>query len=141
METPHSTPLNRPMTTALAIALLAGWIVSATAQEPITWTNQVNVAARGATLEKTRGCDGCGDAGATSRQSIRANDGYAEFRVNEDWTYLLAGLGSALARPRSTTSTSRVRSTVTAGRTCRRTGSTLAATSSTTPATCSASKW
>ena len=93
METPHSTRLNRPMTTALASALLVGWIVSAAAQEPITWTNQVNVEARGTTLEKTRGCDGCGDAGATSRQAIRANDGYAEFRVNEDWTYWLAGLG------------------------------------------------
>ena len=93
METPHSTPLNRPMRTALASALLVGWSLSAAAQEPITWTNQVNVAVRGSALEKTRGCDGCGDAGATSRQSIRANDGYAEFRVNEDWTYWLAGLG------------------------------------------------
>jgi hypothetical protein len=93
MQTPHGTFLSRPITTALATALVVGWIVSATAQERITWTNQVNVAVRGNTLEKTRGCDGCGDAGATSRQSIRANDGYAEFRVNEDWTYWLAGLG------------------------------------------------
>jgi len=93
MATPHCTPLNRPMLTALATGLLAGWVVSAAAQEPITWTNQVNVAVRGGTLEKTRGCDGCGDAGATSRQAIRGNDGYAEFRVSEDWTYWLAGLG------------------------------------------------
>jgi hypothetical protein len=87
------------MRTALAAVLLAGWSVSTAAQEPITWTNQVNVAVRGNTLEKTRGCDGCGDAGATSRQSIRGTDGYAEFRVDEDWTYWIAGLGRGNRTP------------------------------------------
>jgi hypothetical protein len=81
------------MMTALAAALFAGWAVSASAQESITWTNQVNVAVRGNTIEKTRGCDGCGDAGATSRQAIRAGDGYVEFSVEDEWTYWLAGLG------------------------------------------------
>ena len=50
------------------------------------------MAVRGNTLEKTRGCDGCGDAGATSTQVIESNGGYVEFRVPEDWTYLVAGL-------------------------------------------------
>jgi hypothetical protein len=64
----------------------------ASAQELVTWTEQVNVSARGGELEKTRGCDGCGDAGATSRQTIESSGGYVEFTVGEDWTYWIAGL-------------------------------------------------
>jgi hypothetical protein len=78
-------------------ALVAGALTiaganGAAAQERITWTDQVNVAVRGNTLEKTRGCDGCADAGATSTQTIESAGGFVEFRVPEDWTYLVAGL-------------------------------------------------
>ena len=74
-----------------AVIAIAGASVAA-AQERVTWTEQANVAVRGDTLEKTRGCDGCGDAGATSTQVIESNGGYVEFRIPEDWTYLVAGL-------------------------------------------------
>jgi hypothetical protein len=81
--------------TSLA-ALVAGSLTitaaGTAAQERITWTEQVNVAVRGNTLEKTRGCDGCDDAGATSTQVIEAKGGFVEFRVPDDWTYLVAGL-------------------------------------------------
>jgi hypothetical protein len=66
--------------------------VDAAAQERVNWTDTVNVAVRGSSLEKTRGCDGCGDAGATSVQVIESSGGYVEFIVPEDWTYLVAGL-------------------------------------------------
>ena len=74
-----------------AVIAIAGASVAA-AQERVTWTELANVAVRGNTLEKTRGCDGCGDAGATSTQVIESNGGYVEFRIPEDWTYLVAGL-------------------------------------------------
>ncbi len=76
----------------VAGALTIAGATGAAAQERITWTDQVNVAVRGNTVEKTRGCDGCADAGATSIQVIEANGGFVEFRVPEDWTYLIAGL-------------------------------------------------
>jgi hypothetical protein len=50
-------------------------------KERVTWTEQANVAVRGNTLEKTRGC---GDAGATSTQVIESSGWYVEFRVPED---------------------------------------------------------
>jgi hypothetical protein len=77
-----------PVFAAAALAF-AG---TAAAQERVTWTDQMNVAVRGGALEKTRGCDGCGDAGATSRQTIDASGGFVEFTVGEDWTYWIAGL-------------------------------------------------
>jgi hypothetical protein len=78
--------------TGLAAVIVAAGASAAAAQQRVTWTEQANVAVRGDTLEKTRGCDGCGDAGATSTQVIEANGGYVEFTVPEDWTYLVAGL-------------------------------------------------
>jgi hypothetical protein len=80
------------MTALVAGALTIAAATGASAQERVTWTDQVNVAVRGNTLEKTRGCDGCADAGATSTQSIESGGGFVEFRVPEDWTYLVAGL-------------------------------------------------
>src|SRR5262249_45006591 len=34
--------------------------------QPVTWTNAVNVTVAGNSLQKTSGCDGCSDAGASS---------------------------------------------------------------------------
>lgn len=58
----------------------------------VTWTNLVNVTVNGTVLQKTGGCDGCDDAGATSEQQLTAGDGYVEFTVGETGTIWLAGL-------------------------------------------------
>jgi hypothetical protein len=59
----------------------------------VTWTNRVNVTATADVLQKTAGCDGCDDAGATSEQLITSADGYVEFTVGEASSILVAGLG------------------------------------------------
>jgi len=58
---------------------------------PITWTNLVNGAVSGTVLQKTSGCDGCQDAGATSLEQLSA-EGYVEFTVGELNTLWMAGL-------------------------------------------------
>ena len=78
-------------------ALAVGLVVSSAAvvnaaDRPVEWTNQINVTARGNTLQKTAGCQGCDDAGAVSRQRIGAGDGWVEFTVGEANTFWLAGL-------------------------------------------------
>ena len=60
--------------------------------QSVVWTNQVHVEATGNLLQKTSGCDGCDDAGAASQQVIDAGDGYVEFTIDQDGTFLLAGL-------------------------------------------------
>ena len=57
----------------------------------VTWTNIVNASATGSTLQKTAGCDGCEDAGASSQQSL-AGDGFVEFAIGEMGTFWVAGL-------------------------------------------------
>lgn len=80
------------LATIAAGAFVFGGVSAAAAQERVNWTDLVNAEIRGNSIEKTRGCDGCGDAGATSTQVIESDGGYVEFRVPEDWTYLIAGL-------------------------------------------------
>ena len=80
------------LATLAAGAFVFGGVSAAAAQERVNWTDLVNAEIRGTSVEKTRGCDGCGDAGATSTQVIESGGGYVEFRVPEDWTYLIAGL-------------------------------------------------
>jgi hypothetical protein len=75
---------------ATVIALASASVTAA--QDGVTWTEQANVTVRGNSVEKTRGCDGCGDAGASSTQVIESMGGYVEFTIPEDWTYLVAGL-------------------------------------------------
>lgn len=77
-----------------ASAFLIAAPTGAAAQQRVNWTDLVNAEVRGTGVEKTRGCDGCGDAGATSTQVIESNGGYVEFRVPDDWTYLVAGLAN-----------------------------------------------
>src|SRR5262245_10217064 len=75
------------------MGFVLGSVVTASAvEQPVQWTNQVNVTARGGQLQKIDGCQGCDDAGAVSRQLIRAGDGYAEFRVDSPNTFWVAGL-------------------------------------------------
>ena len=57
----------------------------------MTWTNLVNVTVTGTIVQKTAGCDGCQDGGATSQDQLSA-DGYVEFTVGELNTMWMAGL-------------------------------------------------
>ena len=77
------------------VALLAAVQFPATAEDQlVVWTNRVNVSvdSSGTVLQKTGGCDGCDDAGATSEQTLTAGDGYVEFTVGEANTFWMAGL-------------------------------------------------
>ena len=51
----------------------------------------MNVAVTGTIVEKTAGCDGCQDAGATSVEQL-SGDGYMEFTIGELNTMWMAGL-------------------------------------------------
>ncbi len=48
-------------------------------------------------MQKTSGCDGCPDAGATSQQQIAAGDGYLEFTASETTAMRFAGLSNGNA--------------------------------------------
>lgn len=50
---------------------------ASSAPQNLVWTNIVNATATGNTLQKTSGCNGCADAGATSQQTITSGDGYS----------------------------------------------------------------
>jgi hypothetical protein len=72
--------------------LLNSGVTKAQSSGSVTWTNLVNVTVSGTVLQKTGGCDGCDDAGATSEQQLSAGDGYVEFTVGETNTIWVAGL-------------------------------------------------
>jgi len=78
------------VTGSLAIASFA--LLSAESQE-VVWTNAVNVAIVNGSLQKTAGCDGCDDAGASSQQALIQGDGFVEFTVGEANTLWTAGFG------------------------------------------------
>jgi hypothetical protein len=63
---------------------------------PVVWTSLVNATASGNTVTKSGGCDGCGDAGAVSQQTIASGDGYVEFAVSSGAS-LTAGLSTGNA--------------------------------------------
>lgn len=95
MRAANGSALKRSSLAVLAAsAFLLGAPAGAAAQQRVTWTDLVNAEVRGTGVEKTRGCEGCGDAGATSTQVIESNGGYVEFRIPDDWTYLVAGLAN-----------------------------------------------
>lgn len=58
-------------------------------EQNVTWTNAVNVTVNGNSLQEN--CNGCGDAGAQSTQTING-DGYFEFTATEADTMREAGL-------------------------------------------------
>lgn len=76
----------------IAAGSVLGSSVAQAVDQPVQWTNQVNVADRGGVLQKIDGCQGCDDAGAVSRQIIRSGNGYAEFNVDSPNAFWLAGL-------------------------------------------------
>ena len=58
-------------------------IVSSTATpQYVVWTNTVNCTISANVLQKTSGCNGCADAGASSKQQISSPDGYLEFKAS-----------------------------------------------------------
>src|SRR5690349_18110822 len=75
---------------AVGIALLAG--APKASDQGVAWTNMVNLTVNADVLQKTGGCDGCEDAGASSQQSLAQGDGYVEFTVGESDTFWVAGL-------------------------------------------------
>lgn len=60
----------------------------------VTWIKQVNTALSGTTLTKARGCAGCGDAGASSSQTIASGDGYMEVLASETSRNRAVGLSN-----------------------------------------------
>jgi hypothetical protein len=76
---------------SLGLALLSFSVANADSQS-VVWTNMVNVGVAAGTLQKTAGCDGCDDAGATSQQTVSQGDGFVEFTVGESNTLWAAGL-------------------------------------------------
>jgi hypothetical protein len=70
---------------------------STAAAQSVTWTNLVNVTADGNSVTKTKGCDGCNDAGAISQQQITAGDGYTQFTAGATGPLRIAGLTQSFA--------------------------------------------
>jgi Right handed beta helix region len=62
--------------------------------QTVTWTDTANVTVTGSSLTKTSGCDGCGDGGGSSVQTIARGDGYLEFTIPDTTPLLFAGLTS-----------------------------------------------
>ena len=81
-----------------AVTLSLGFAAAASAQQSVAWLPEPNVSVRGGMVQKTRGCEGCDDASATSRQQIRSN-GSVEFRVDDPYTFWTAGLIRPGERP------------------------------------------
>ena len=81
--------------------LLASWVLlggssgQAVAQtaSPVEWGRTINATATGSAIQKTGGCSGCPDAGATSNQVLSAGDAYVQFAPVAG-ARLYAGLGS-----------------------------------------------
>src|SRR5439155_19813024 len=61
------------------------------------WTNLVNVTATANSIQKTGGCDGCADAGATSQQQIASGDAYFEITLPDTTNSLTLALTSGVA--------------------------------------------
>jgi len=59
------------------------------------WSKPVNATATRDSLRKVTGCDGCFDAGASSKPQIDSGDGYAEFTAGEKTFLRVAGLTHA----------------------------------------------
>jgi hypothetical protein len=58
----------------------------------VRWTNAVNVSVSGSTLQKTSGCGGCPDAGASSEQQIGSGDGGVQFTASDSGSLRFVGL-------------------------------------------------
>jgi hypothetical protein len=79
------------LTLSLSFFFVQLFPASSRAQTAITWSNLVNAVVTESGIQKTAGCDGCQDAGASSQEQL-SSDGYVEFRVGELNTIWMAGL-------------------------------------------------
>ena len=79
------------LTLGLSFFLVQLFPSASRAQTVVTWSNLVNVVITESGIQKTTGCDGCQDAGASSQEQL-SSDGYVEFRVGELDTLWMAGL-------------------------------------------------
>jgi hypothetical protein len=79
------------LTLSLSFFFVQLFPTASRAQTAITWSNLVNAVVTESGIQKTTGCDGCQDAGASSREQL-SSDGYVEFRVGELNTLWTAGL-------------------------------------------------
>jgi hypothetical protein len=91
---------NKLRSSALTVALLTAAVFPVTAQNnqqpaQVVWTNLVNVRADGGSLADT--CNGCGNAGAESQQTLTAGDGYVEFTTNTVKDGFTVGIGGGPA--------------------------------------------
>jgi len=69
---------------AVAAAVAVPMLTALLAEEKtVTWTGAVNVSIVNGSLQQTAGCDGCGDAGATSLEALTQGDGFVQFTVGE----------------------------------------------------------
>jgi hypothetical protein len=80
----------RALVVAASLAVVPFALLSAESQA-VVWMNAVNVSLVNGSLQKTSGCDGCDDAGATSQQALIQGDGFVEFTVGEANTLWAAG--------------------------------------------------
>lgn len=89
--------LNRNRRSRLLLAFTATAAIGvsdAWAQAAVEWTHTVHTTASGAAIQKTGGCNGCPDAGATSLQMLEADSGWIEFTPTAGGR-LLVGLGAS----------------------------------------------
>jgi hypothetical protein len=84
---------RRPLQTMAVAASLAAlpFVLLLAEDQAVSWINAVNVSIVNGSLQKTSGCDGCDDAGATSQQQLIQGDGFVEFTVGEGNTLWAAG--------------------------------------------------
>jgi hypothetical protein len=86
---------NVATSAAVTVTVANSTTISSTLSvQNVIWTNLVNVTATGNSIQKTGGCDGCEDAGATSQQQILSGDGYLEFTASETTTLRFVGLST-----------------------------------------------
>jgi hypothetical protein len=79
------------LTLGVSFFLVQLFPTASRAQTTITWSNLVNTVVTESGIQKTTGCDGCQDAGASSHEQL-SSDGYIEFTVGELNTMWMAGL-------------------------------------------------
>src|SRR6516164_9631335 len=85
--------LRWPRTIAVIASLAFLRLAAVSAEDQaVSWTNIVNASVISGSLQKTAGCDGCEDAGASSLQTVAAGDGFVEFTVGELNTLWAAGI-------------------------------------------------
>src|SRR5262245_2247682 len=89
----RAKPIGRAVRVALvSFAVALSVIATLGSDQAVTWNNILNATVTGNGLEKTSGCDGCDDAGASSLPAISQGDGFVEFTVGETDTFWAGGL-------------------------------------------------